>query len=462
MIKYLTKLIRAAALEPLMKKPALVITLLVAFALLIAALKSARRAINHSPPAAIPKSVELIKAEAHPSLIHGRVTTIDGTVYQGRLRWGGLQEAFWGDYFNGDENENPWAHFVPPARLPKQRETFRIFGLQVFDREDTIGLGRPFMVRFGDIARIEANASDVRVIMKSGSVTDLRRSSASDLDDGLLVWDPSRGTTSLDSLLIRSIEFLPSPAAGIVPDRLYGAVRTRHDSFAGFIQWNRELSLGSDLLIGKTADGEQKLPFNTIRSIARHSNDSSMVTLIDGRQIRLSDTSAVGEYNRGAYVDDPRYGRVLVPWDAFEIVEFTPAPEGPAYNDFPPGDPLAGAVTTHDGRRLAGRLVFDLDESETVETLDAPCRGVDYTIPFGLVASIELPVPGTGGEQRARVTLNSGEKLALGLSGDLGKNNAGLLIFTDPRQNPEYVVWSDVAQIKLDRPPAMYPPPAKR
>jgi hypothetical protein len=27
-----------------------------------------------------------------------------------------------------------------------------------------------------------------------------------------------------------------------------------------------------------------------------------------------------------------------------------------------------------------------LDESETTETLDAPSQGVDYTIPFGLIA----------------------------------------------------------------------------
>jgi hypothetical protein len=38
-----------------------------------------------------------------------------------------------------------------------------------------------------------------------------------------------------------------------------------------------------------------------------------------------------------------------------------------------------------------GRLVHDLDESETTETLDALSLGVDYTGPFGLIASIVLP-----------------------------------------------------------------------
>jgi len=43
-------------------------------------------------------------------------------------------------------------------------------------------------------------------------------------------------------------------------------------------------------------------------------------------------------------------------------------------------------------------------------------------------------------------------------NGDLGKGNAGLLIFVDGRERPEYVLWSDVEQISLDRPPRMYPP----
>ena len=45
-------------------------------------------------------------------------------------------------------------------------------------------------------------------------------------------------------------------------------------------------------------------------------------------------------------------------------------------------------MTTRGARRLTGRLVYELDESETTETLDAPSQGVDYTIPFGLIASI--------------------------------------------------------------------------
>jgi hypothetical protein len=408
------------------------------------------------------------RAETHPAVelqpgfLYGRITTVDGATYEGRLRWGGDQEAFWGDYFNGFKGKNPWLAQVPPERLPKERRRIEIFGITVAHRERPIDGGRPFMARFGDIARIEAHGRDVRVTLKSGTVFDgLDRFEASDFDDGVRVWDGKRGVVDLDSLRIRTVELLPTPSLGAAPYRLHGTVRTRRGDFTGFVQWDREECVGPDELHGRTADGELKLRFDTIRSIARRSRDSSLVTLLDGREIVLSGTREVGHGNRGIYVDDRRYGRVLISWDAFERVDFSPgAPEdtGPAYGDFPPGRPLTGGVTTRAGRRLAGRLVYDLDESETTETLDAPSQGVDYTIPFGLIASIVPPGHEERGAPRARVTLQDGEELRLERAGDLGQGNAGMLIFVAGRQRPEYVPWTDVERVDLDRPPAMYPP----
>jgi hypothetical protein len=58
----------------------------------------------------------------------------------------------------------------------------------------------------------------------------------------------------------------------------------------------------------------------------------------------------------------------------------------------------------------------------------------------------------------ARVRLHAGEELPLDRAGDLGDGNAGMLIFVDGRERPEYVPWSDVEQVDFDRPPVMYPP----
>jgi hypothetical protein len=446
---------------------------------ILLALAAGYRALNrHVHPAAAtspaitpvtPPAAETYPAAETPrGFLYGRITTVDRATYEGRLRWGGDQEAFWGDYFNGFKHENPWLAQVPPERLPKERRRIEIFGITVAHRESPIDGGRPFMARFGDIARIAARGKEVRVTLKSGTAFDLERFEASDFDDGVRVWDAKRGIVDLDSLRIRTVELLPTPSPGAAPYRLYGTVHTRQGDFTGFIQWDRQECVGPDKLDGYIAGSKLSVRFDTIRSIARRSRDSVLVTLLDGREIVLSGTREVGPENRGIYVDDRRYGRVLISWDAFERVDFSPgAPEdtGPAYGDFPPGRPLTGSVTTRDGRRLAGRLVYDLDESETTETLDAPSQGVDYTIPLGLIASIVLP----GREERgahptgtARVTLHDGEELQLERTGDLGEGNAGLLIFVDGRQRPEYVPWTDVAQVDLDRPPAMYPPSGRR
>ncbi|HEX9736619.1 MAG TPA: hypothetical protein VGG06_32035 [Thermoanaerobaculia bacterium] len=418
---------------------------------------------------------EAAAEETHRGFLYGRVTTLVGAVYEGRLRWGGDEEAFWSDYFNGFKDGNPWAAHVPVERLPTERRSFEVFGIEIARRERQVDLGRYFMARFGDVARIEARGvDDVRVTLKSGTVFDLDRLEAGDFDDGVRVWDRGRGVVDLDSRLIHTIELLPtarlsrpprSPPGGpdAAPGRLHGTVRARQGEFTGFLQWDREECVGSDELDGRTDDGELSLRFDGIRSIARRSRDSSLVTLSDGSEIVLSGSREVGDGNRGVYVDDRRYGRVLISWDAFERVEFSAAGggSGPAYDDFPPGRALTGSVTTRDGRRLAGRLVYDLDESETTETLDAPSQGVDYTVPFGLIASIVVP----GGEERASVTLLSGEELRLEATGDLGPGNAGMLIFDDVGRPPEYVPWTDVEQVDFEGPwrrrPGLPPSPVR-
>ena len=392
--------------------------------------------------------------------LFGRVTAEDGATYVGRLRFGRDEEAFWGDYFNGFKIENPWAEVPAVVAATQKRRSFSIFGLEIPLGAQRIDLGRPFMARFGDLTRIETHGRDLRVTLKTGAEFKLSWGGANDLDDGVRVWDQTRGVVDLfgwaggvpppSQIRIRTIELLPTASLRAIPARLHGTVRTRQGEFSGFIQWNRQLGVSTDELVGRSADGEIKVRFDTIRSIARRTGDSATVSLMDGRELVLSGTRDVGDGNVGVYVDDQRYGRVLVSWGAFERVDFSAVSDsGPAYADFPPGRPLTGTVTTRAGQRLTGRLIYDLDESDTTETLDAPSNGVDYTIPLGFVASV---APGAGEDPRASVSLHSGETLQMERAGDLGVGNAGVLVFVAGREHPEYVLWRDVARIDFDPP----------
>jgi hypothetical protein len=381
--------------------------------------------------------------EPHPGFLYGRVAIWAGETYEGRLRWGRDQEAFWGESFNGVKSQNPWAAHLPPEL---RKEPMKILGIAL--GSGPIELTRPFMARFGDVARIERAGRDVRVTLKSGTAFELNYSELNDFDDGVRVWDKSKGVLDLSPRHVRSIDLLATSAAGENPRRLHGTVRTRAGDFTGFVQWNRNKSLPTDELAGRADNGDLRLRFDTIRSIARQSGDSSRVSLLDGREVLLSGTRDAGQESLGMYVDDRRYGRVLISWDVFERVDFSAGGTGPAYDDFPPGLPLNGVVTVRGGRRLEGRLVYDLDESETTETLDAPADGVDYIIPFALVVSIVRP----DGEARSRVTLAGGEELQLDRRGDLGEQNGGLLIFPPDSQGAEYVRWTDVERIDFQRP----------
>lgn len=388
-----------------------------------------------------------------PAFLFGRVTTLDGATFEGRLRFGGSEEALWTDTFNGFEDVNRWAALVPAESLPREDRTLRLFGLEIRRQARPVDLGRPFLARFGDIARIEAIGTDVRVTLKSGTSFDLDRFEASDFDDGVRVWDRERGVVDLDSGRIRAIDLFAASGPGVDPGRLHGTVRTSRGEFTGFLQWNREAGLGSDRLRGESADGEVELRFDAVRAIARAPDGGARVTLVDGTEVVLAGAGEAGPGSRGVYVDDPRYGRALVSWEALERADFSPpgsAGGGPVYDDFPPGRPLAGSVATRDGRRLAGRLVFDLDESETTQTLDAPFAGVDYLIPFERIVAITPAAREGRGERRATVVLASGEALALEPDGDLGDRNAGLLVFADGGERAEYVPWGEVARIDFD------------
>jgi hypothetical protein len=303
------------------------------------------------------------------------------------------------------------------------------------------------VARYGDIRTIEPRrGKDGLLTMKSGSIFDVS-SAGADIGGDITVWDASLGSLKLDWDEIETIEFLPAPDNLQVEEkRLYGTVESDEGTFSGFIQWDQDECLWSDKLDGETGDGDLSIEMGRLRSIARRGRNASTVVLKDGRELVLDNSNDVDDDNRGIFVDDSRYGRVLVKWGAFDRVEFSDPPgSGPSYEDFAPHGALTGTVMTEGGKKHTGRIAYDLDESEGWELLNGERGDVEYSIPFFMLASIK-----PNGRDACRVNLRNGESLLLESAVDVGEDNAGVLVYSQGGRS-KYIEWEDVERIDFDQ-----------
>lgn len=378
--------------------------------------------------------------------IYGRVTADSGTEYEGFLRWG-TQEAFWDDLFNSVKKDLPSYHYL--ERGDAERLRGRGSRVRVLDRDLRVEYpsSRQFVSRFGDIASIEpGRRGNTLLVMRNGSEYEVEGGS-DDVSDPIHVDDAGLGEIDLRWDRITRIEFSAAPR-GADPGavRLYGTVETRSGTFQGFIQWDKDECLNTDLLDGDTEDGDVQIRMGSIESIERLSRRASLVVLKDGREMRLEGSNDVNEENRGIMIQDERFGRVTVYWQSFDRLTFSDPPgSGRGFGDYAPLGDLRGTVIDQDGERFSGRIVFDLDESQGWEMLNGELDGNDFDIPFVDVASVE---PMRGGV--TRVSLRSGETLELEGTQDVGSENSGILVFDDG-PNPLYIAWRDVDRIEFDR-----------
>jgi hypothetical protein len=377
--------------------------------------------------------------------LYGTVTTKSGNEYTGVLRWGS-EEAFWDDLFHSAKDELPYAEFGEPVEQPREDEKwwetlFRKVEITFGDE----GQSRIFMARFGDIRSIRVTGGDsADVTMKNGTIYSVS-GYANDVGGTVTVRDPALGDVELGWKQIDTIEFKPTPAE-VEPagTRLYGTVVTDAGSFDGFIQWDEQECLSVDRLDGKSEDGSMSVAMGSIRTIERRTEKSCRVVLSDGRELVLSGTNDVNDDNRGILIEDPRFGRVEVSWDEFERVEFRDPPSsGRGFDDYPPPVPLRGTVTDRDGNRRTGKIVFDLDESESWELLNGCADDLEYNIPFETVVSIEPTRSATV------VTLRGGEELRLEDGQDVSARNAGVVVVS-AANDEHYVRWRDVDRIDLE------------
>jgi hypothetical protein len=376
--------------------------------------------------------------------LYGTVETEQGRKYTGLLRWGD-EESFWDDLFNGDKSKLPYIDRLPEDR--RKRREVKVLGFRIsydWNEKDT---GRQFIARFGDIQEIRpAGDEKADVVMKNGTKYRLDDGS-NDIGATIQVQDSEVGTVDIDWDRIERITFAPAPAA-LRPEvrRLFGEVSTDDGVFRGFVQWDSQECLFTDKLDGYSDDGKLSLEMGRIRSIARGGRNGAEVEMRDGRKFDMHGTNDVDSSIRGIMVEDDRYGRVKISWDAFRRVEFKEGPEtGRAYGDYKPAVPLRGTVADRDGKSWKGKVIFDLDESESWEMLNGDRHGIEYNLPFERVRSVERI-----DDASSSVTLKNGRELRLEESQDVTDNNAGVLVIPDGGGAEHYVPWDRLRRIEFE------------
>lgn len=379
------------------------------------------------------------KPGAAAGFLYGQATLMNGVVYEGRIRFDD-EESFWGDHFNS--TKEPPAYLRDAPHKGGTRYPVKVFGIPLFNHDES--WGRQFVARFGDIDRIEVSGGGrAAVMMKGGAEVEIRGGS-NDLGGEIVVWDAKAGETRIDWRKLRTLRFLPAPPTlAVAAKRFYGKMTTDRGVFTGYIQWDQEECLSTDVLSGEAGGKDRDVQIGELKAIERRGSKSRFV-FRDGHEEILGGTNDVDDSNRGIWVEDPRIGRVMVQWEAFVRLDIEDPPtSGPAYGDYGIASALAGKVTLRDGKVHQGRIIFDLDESYGWEMLDGHDGRLEYSIPFAMVASVEP------GDDFADVVLKNGQKLRLGDTQDVGETNAGILIGSEIGKRT-YLAWKDVAAIELE------------
>jgi hypothetical protein len=402
---------------------------------------------------AIFTSSTLAWAEGDQGYIYGKITLDNGNVYQGVIRWGD-EEAFWDDMFNSTKVDNIFEEVLYDLDIDdledelysesRRRRSHRRNIFNITFRDDSPGeTEHQFKCRFGDIQTMRLRGREsILLTFKNGE--EMRISGGSnDVGASLMILDDELDEVKLKWQRIETIEFMSTPKKlnQKLGDPLFGEVETRRGTFHGFIQWDHDECLSTDVLDGDSEDGDMKIRFTNIRSIEKYRR-GSLVTLKSGREIYLTGSNDVNSENRGVVIKDPELGKILVKWRAFEKITFQDTGDsGPAYKDFQETRTLSGVVHTKDDETYSGRIIYDLDEIYDLEILDGQDGYIEYNIPFRNIKRIS-PRSSYG----SRIELKNGDELVLEDSRDVDEDNDGIVV-VEKKDKAKYIPWRDIREI---------------
>lgn len=395
----------------------------------------------------------LVLAADNSGRIYGKITTTDGDVYRGLIRWD-KNEAGWGDILNGtkelpEENEDK----VSRTHRTKRGTRIEVFGIKIGESNSDFSWSGSASsgIRYGHIRSMEVDGDEeVIVVLKSGQKLSLSEGSTdigSDIRE-IIIEDEKQGETELTWDDIERVDLEPARTDELSAfgERLYGTVSTRRgDAFTGWLCWDVDEVFANDVIEGEQKDRERKIKFERIASIERYSSSAATITLRAGEEVVLRGSNDVDESNRGILVGDPGFGQVQISLDDFDRLDFKPAPKPESYAEFDGGHPLHGTVVTEEGDSYTGNIRWDNDEEASWELLNGEYHNCQFDIEFGKVKEIEKQ-----SFRASKVTLWDGRTFVLRGSNDVDEDNKGIFITTDKGRETE-VTWDEFARVQFTK-----------
>lgn len=383
--------------------------------------------------------------------IYGRITTQNGETYEGFIRWD-RNETNWSDILHASK-QIPEENVRLSDELLGRRRAGRTVGFSILgvrfdvDSDDDYPTSASSGIRFGHILTLERTGSGARLVLISGAVVELRPGGDLGPDmRGVVIEDREIGEISLKWRDIDRVDFFNAPAGlrSRSGERLYGTVRTSSGgSFTGYIAWDVDETLTTDILDGKERGRSYEIRFGDIASIEQRGN-ASLVTLRSGRKLLLSGTNDVNNSNRGIVVTEPTFGQARISWRNFDRLDLHSAPaSAPGDNPVAFQRRIHGTVHTVDDERLSGAIRWDNDEEFAWELLNGDADGAELEIEFGAIREIERRGDG------ARVTLRDGRSWVLRGSNDVGPGHKGIFV-TRQDGSVAALPWDRIRSVVFD------------
>ena len=383
------------------------------------------------------------EAQHNKEYIYGTVFTESGEKFSGFMRWG-KEEYFWHDVFNSQKSSNKYIE--SPKKTKKSIWDDFDWGLSSLWEDKYRTTSHLFSCFYGDIKTLHVGSSSrVKIEFKNGATYELNGGS-NDIGTTIYMLDYELGKVKLSWNKIDKIEFSQAPNSIDPPVGLplYGKVSTRRKTFQGYIKWDLDERIGTDIMNGDSKHGDQEIPFKNITEIEKlDDGDGVLLTFRSGRTLELDGSNDCDGGNRGIAVYQEGMGNIEVPWKSFEHIEFLDPPkDASGYNDYLAPQGIEAEINLFNGKSHNGVIVFDIDEKWECELIDGREDRIEFQIPF---RNVDRIVPKNS--SYSMVYLKNGEQLLLGDQQDVGGSNDGILLFKDSQKDPIHISWDDIDEI---------------